>query len=174
MKKLLATIVLLFLANSSLAEEIGEREVIILGELRDSKISAFSDAKTHNSSTKFTSIYTDLKKDCRDKFSDADDEHDMPVICKGPGGYRIDVEFSACCEHMQVENRKDFLLLFPQQRFSTFTKRKMEWRLANGKPFAIIYRIDKYKGDISYLPEKIGEVLIVKGLQGFANIDQEV
>lgn len=122
----------------------------------------------------FTSVYTDLKKDCKDKFNDSDNDHDMPVVCKGPGGYWIDVEFSACCEHMKVEGENGFILRFPEQRFVTVMNRKLEWRLANGKPFAVIFRIDKYKGDITLSPEKSGEVLLVKGLNGFQSIDLEV
>lgn len=126
-----------------------------------------------NTMTKFTSTYTDLQKDCKDKFRDVGEGQDMPAICKGPGGYRIDVEFSACCEHVQVEGGKAFLLLFPMQRFVTAMKKKLEWRLANGKPFAVIFRIDKYKGDITLSPQKAGELLIIKGLSGFSNIDYE-
>jgi len=122
----------------------------------------------------FTSVYTDLKKDCKDKFSDVGEGQDMPVICKGPKNYMIDVEFSACCEHMEVYGSEDFLLLFPEQIFVTVMKRKLEWRLANGKPFAVIFLIDKYKGDITLSPEKAGEVYLVKGLDGFHNIDHEV
>lgn len=130
--------------------------------------------RSQNSEVKFTSIYTNLQKDCKDKFTDSDGDHDMPVICKGPGGYWIDVEYSACCEHMQVEGGNNFLLLFPEQRIVTVTKRRMEWRLANGKPFAVIFRIDKYKGDITLDPKKHSEVFIVKGLNGFEHIDFEV
>lgn len=129
---------------------------------------------SRNISTKFTSTYTDLQTGCKDKFSDVGEGSDMPVICKGPGGYSVDVEFSACCEHMQVEGGEKFLLRFPAQRFVTVMKRKLEWRLANGKPFAVIFRIDQYKGDITLSPEKAGEVLLVKGLSGFENIDQVV
>lgn len=128
---------------------------------------------SQNTSIKFSSTYTDLQKDCKDKFSDVGEGQDMPVLCKGPGGYKIDVEFSACCEHMQVEGGKDYLFLFPMQIFVTVMKRKLEWRLANGKPFAVIFRIDKYNGDITMSPQKVGELLIIKGLSGFSNIDYE-
>lgn len=122
----------------------------------------------------FTSVYTDLKKDCKDKFSDSDEDHDMPVICKGPNGYKIDVEYSACCEYTHVASENKFILQFPEQRIVTVTKRTMEWRLVNEKPFAVIFRIDKYKGDITLSPKKSGEVLLVKGLNGFSNINYEV
>jgi hypothetical protein len=123
---------------------------------------------------RFTSTYMSLNSDCQDKFSASDNDHDMPVICSGPGGYRIDVEFSACCEHMQVEDGTGFLLILPEQRAGTVMKRKLEWRLANGKPFAVIFRMDKYRGDITLSPEKVSEVLVIKGLNGFTSIDYEV
>jgi hypothetical protein len=123
---------------------------------------------------KFSSTYTNLKTACKDKFSDSEDGHDMPVICNGPGGYWIDVEFSACCEQLLVADRFGFLLPMPEQRIGTFVKRKLEWRLANGKPFAVIFRIDKYKGDITLSPEKTCEVLQIKGLGAFTGIDYEV
>lgn len=122
----------------------------------------------------FTSVYTDLRKDCKDKFSTDDEDHDMPVVCKGPSGYKIDVEYSACCEYMHVTGENNFTLQFPEQRIVTVTKRKLEWRLVNGKPFAVIFRIDKYKGDLTLSPEKSDEALLVKGLKGFSNIDHEV
>ncbi len=123
----------------------------------------------------FTSVFTELKKDCKDKFNDVGEGQDMPVICKGYGGYIIDVEFSACCEHMQVQGGKDFLFLFPEQRFVTVMKRKMEWRLANGKPFAVIFPVDKYKWDITVTPNKVsGETLTIKGLEGYENIYHQI
>ena len=53
-------------------------------------------------------------------------------------------------------------------------KRKVEWRMADGKPFAVIMRVNKYDGvqdDTHYNGKKIGEELIVKGLKGFDQID---
>jgi hypothetical protein len=53
---------------------------------------------------------------------------------------------------------------------------KIEWRLADGKPFAVILRVFKYSGKGQYpLQEKpTGEVLLVKGLHGFEQIAYEV
>lgn len=131
-------------------------------------------ADTKKPKTKFTSVYTDLAKSCEDKFDDSEGGQDIPVVCKGPGGYSVHVDFSACCEHVRVEGKKDIEVEFPVQRFVTAMKRKVEWRLADGKPFAVIFRINKYKGEISLHPEKAGEVLVIKGLAGFPNIDSEV
>ncbi len=140
---------------------------IVKEEMLSSKISI-------EPSLVFSSTFTDLQKDCKDKFPDIEDGNDIPVVCKGPKGYIIDVEFSACCEHMQIEGEKDFLLLFPMQLIDTVMKRKLEWRLANGKPFAVIFKIDKYKGDITINPRKNREVIVTKGLNGFKCIDHEI
>jgi hypothetical protein len=57
-------------------------------------------------------------------------------------------------------------------------KRRIEWRLANGKPFAVIYRIVKSKTE---QPEEMwrpenrgGELLVIKGLKGYEHIDLEL
>ncbi len=86
------------------------------------------------------------------------------MICKGFGGYTVHVDFSACCEGERVEGGRGFELRFPRQNFETVSKRKLEWRQANGKPIAVILRIDNYKGDLT-LPSsgKVGEVFMVKG-----------
>jgi len=46
-------------------------------------------------------------------------------------------------------------------------QKTVEWRLANGKPFAVIMRDYKYAGDdlCSTSGKVIGESLIVKGLK---------
>jgi hypothetical protein len=58
-------------------------------------------------------------------------------------------------------------------------KRKIEWRLANGKPFAVIFRIDKARREVDpaemWRPEnKTGEYLLVNGLKGYEHIEFEV
>jgi hypothetical protein len=47
--------------------------------------------------------------------------------------------------------------------------------LANGKPFAVIFPIDKYKRDIAETPNKIsGNILIIKGLDGYEKINHQI
>jgi hypothetical protein len=55
-------------------------------------------------------------------------------------------------------------------------KRKIEWRLADGKPFAVIFRVDQSTEGVDpaemWRPEnKRGEFLLVKGLKGYEHID---
>lgn len=53
---------------------------------------------------------------------------------------------------------------------------RIEWRHADGKPFAVIMRVFKYSqsGEFPFQGKPIGESLIVKGLPGFERIDYEV
>lgn len=123
--------------------------------------------------TKFSSILTRFNKDCRNKFSDIEEGQDMPLICNGPDKYKIEIGYSACCEYVQISDNS-FILDLPAQIISTVTNRVLEWRLANGKPFAVILRLDKYKGDLALDAKKVREVLFVKGLHKFENINYEV
>lgn len=53
----------------------------------------------------------------------------------------------------------------------------MEWRLANGNPFACIVRItclEEDEGGGLSLWRKVGEYLLVKGLKGYSSTDFEV
>lgn len=123
--------------------------------------------------TKFSSAFTSFKKDCKDKFSDIEEGQDMPMICNGPDKYKIEINYSACCEYIQIASNNNFLFNLPSQIISTVDNRVLEWRLANGKPFAIILRIDKYNGDIALDAKKVREVLLVKGLSEFSEINYE-
>ena len=103
---------------------------------------------------RFSSVYTDLALKCVDKFDSVGEGQDMPLVCKGQGNYSVHVGFSACCDHVLVEGKKGFRLQLPAQTFGSTLNRDLEWRLANGKPFAIIFRIDRYKDDITMPPVK--------------------
>jgi hypothetical protein len=58
--------------------------------------------------------------------------------------------------------------------------RKIEWRMADGKPFAVILRVSNFDrsdddgGDPFNPKNKTGESLLVKGLKGYEHIDFEV
>ena len=71
------------------------------------------------------------------------------------------------------------MVVSTMQPISYDLKRKVEWRFANGKPFAVIYRIDLTKEDSGaadmWSPEnKTGEALVIKGLKGFEQIDFQI
>jgi hypothetical protein len=142
---------------------------------------------THASSVasrapKFSSAYTDLKSQCK-AIGESDMEgEDTPLRCEGFGGYEIRIDFSAASSHLRLQTKgggaEDSVEL-AQQPLDYDSKRKIEWRLADGKPFAVILRVDKPKDGLDpsevWRPEnKAGESLLVKGLKGHERIDFEV
>lgn len=136
---------------------------------------------------KFTSLYTNLKTDCHDAIKLKKGEElqgdDMPLKCRGYGGYEINISYSASSSQFtisRVGKPDEDVVASAMQPLDYDLKRKVEWRFANGKPFAVIYRIDLTKGDSSDAigmwskQNKTGESLVVKGLKGFEHIDFEV
>jgi hypothetical protein len=55
-------------------------------------------------------------------------------------------------------------------------QKTVEWRLADGKPFAVIMRVYEYAGDdmCSNGGKIKGESLMVQGLKGFEHIEESV
>jgi hypothetical protein len=128
------------------------------------------------SANKFSSRYTDLDKSC--KTIKGGEGQDDASDCRGIGGYRVHVWFSAMAQHIGTKTVKseEMIPLATQSLDFDQTKIKLEWRLANGKPFAVIFRVFKYGegNDDNPFGKKIGEELIVKGLTGFEKIDFKV
>ncbi len=129
----------------------------------------------------FTSRYTDMKRSCRllPEPKGADSGGDPAGVCKGYGGYRIFISHSAWSAQFSVEkikNKNESVELGSD--YSSYGARgeKLEWRLANGVPFAVIMRLGKYKerddGENPYTDaNRIGSTLVVKGLKGWEHID---
>ncbi|MBK7394321.1 MAG: hypothetical protein IPI64_13650 [Chloracidobacterium sp.] len=123
---------------------------------------------------KFTSVYTSLKTTCRD--FDGSNGSDGYSICKGPGGYTVRIYYSAASTHFNAE-RKDGSFPIATASFGfIWEKTKLEWRLANGKPFAVIIRIPKYgePADGEYYGKVNGQELVVAGLSGFEDLRTKV
>jgi hypothetical protein len=120
-------------------------------------ITGLHNALSQEGKMRFSSAYTDLAKECRPA-SEPDGEGDTPVICKGFGGYEVHITYSA----------EDVIVSVPWdqggQAYFTgsmdLTKRKLEWRMADGKPFAVILRVEG--------------LLMAKGLEGQPQIDFKV
>jgi hypothetical protein len=54
-------------------------------------------------------------------------------------------------------------------------QKTVEWRLADGKPFAVIIRMYDYGDDLCQGDNKVkGESLVVRGLKGFEQIEGAV
>ena len=143
---------------------------------------AFAQKKSKPS---FTSVYTDMKRDCRtlkEPAAEAEESGDPAGACKGFGGHRIFIIHSAWSASYSIEKLKsqDESITLGTDYSSYGAKgKRVEWRMANGKPFAVIMRIGKYKertdGENPYTDEnRTGSRLVVKGLKGWEHIDFEV
>jgi hypothetical protein len=132
-------------------------------------------AQKTTGATRFSSAYTNLDRDC--KTIRGGEGTDDASDCKGVGGYRVQVWAAAAAQMIAVESpgKKDRFQIAAQNFDFNQTKIKVEWRTANGKPFAVIMRIFKYSDekadDSAYFGKKIGEELRIVGLKGFENID---
>ena len=136
------------------------------------------DEPEEKSSSKFSSVYTSLSKGC--KSSGGENGGHVSTVCEGPGGYQLNYFDSATTLQFVVENTngKNSTTLASQALGYDTKKGKVEFRVADGKPFAVIMRIYSYqKGDdglIKYPVKVTGEFLIVKGLKGFEHIDSKI
>jgi hypothetical protein len=134
---------------------------------------------TAQAATRFSSGYTALTK-CgsgmtkkQEKESEAQGS-DIPTRCKGYGGYDVYIYYSACSSVFSLEKGDEKISLAEQA--IGWKQKTIEWRLANGKPFAIIMRVYDYAGNEQCATggKITGESLIVKGLKGFEHIDERV
>lgn len=131
---------------------------------------------------KFSSAYTDLQTQCKPVAGGEAQGDDTPLRCEGYGGLEIRIDFSAASSHLRVQPKGDDAgdaIDLAAQPLRYDAQRKVEWRLADGQPFALIFRVDKSKDGVdpaeAWRPEnKTGESLLVKGLKGFERINFEV
>jgi hypothetical protein len=129
----------------------------------------------------FTSIYTDVKRDCKTLPvpKGAQTGSDPETVCKDVGGYRIAIGYSAWGASLAAEslkNRNHTTVLGSDYGGYGAKGEKIEWRMANGKPFAVIIRIGKYKqtndgGNPFANENRTSSSLIIKGLKGWEHID---
>lgn len=133
----------------------------------------------------FTSEYTDLTsgKGCQQDpaFKNATEGSDPPLICRGPGGYQVHIGYGAASAFASVETTNSkFTTTLAEQGAHFNEGRKIEWRLADGRPFAVIMRVIKYRKNVDDPNEafgdknKLGEILIVRGLKGQEHIRFDV
>lgn len=121
--------------------------------------------------TKFTSVYTSLSKNC--KTLPGSNGSDDAAICKGAGDYQVRHFYSAASTHFVAELKGNDEVAIDIATLSVGYEQKntvLEWRLANGKPFAVIMRVPTYAepvGDEQYFGKVNGQKLVVVGLIGF-------
>lgn len=136
---------------------------------------------------KFSSAYSDTEGDhCKPTVSGADEQDggDTPQRCAGHGGYSLLKTYSAIATYLSVEDAagKFSVPLVARSDCLQSHGRKIEWRLADGKPFAVILRVGCYKAvdagnaDADFFAEKnkTGEFLLVRGLKGYEFLKTEV
>jgi hypothetical protein len=126
----------------------------------------------------FSSAYTDLSKDCKEliKGQAAQEGQDAPLVCRGYGGYQLRIDFSAANNHLNVQP-VSATLKHPQLLWQTditiphFEKGMVEWRMADGKPFAIIVRsVDRLETPTDKTPHP----LVVKGLKNHPTLQTTI
>jgi hypothetical protein len=122
--------------------------------------------------TKFTSVYTSLSKGC--KTLKGGDGQDDAFICKGAGNYQVRIYYSAASSHINAELKgtDDSVSLATLSVGYNESKTTLEWRLANGKPFAVIMREPIYSetaAEGEYFGKVMGQKLVVTGLIGFGD-----
>jgi hypothetical protein len=133
---------------------------------------------------KFSSLYTDLKTQCKSALTKEEEKEaerigdDIPMVCKGYGGYEIYLASHGAMTQFQVRIKTGGEIKSVVEETLHISDpiytRKVEWRLADGVPFAVIFRrgVNDEPEDSS-MKKKIGEVLRVVGLKD-EKIDFEV
>jgi hypothetical protein len=127
----------------------------------------------------FTSSYSPLTK-CGSGMTKKEEREaekhgqDIPTLCKGYGGYSVSIDYSACASSFRITKGEEDISLGMQS--VGWKQKTIEWRMANGKPFAVIMRFYEYEGDdLCANGGKIkSESLIVRGLKGFEHIEESV
>ncbi len=130
--------------------------------------------------TRFSSSYTKNLKNCGSGWTKREEREaenrgqDIPVECKGPGGYTLNIGYSCCAADFSVNRGKQSISLFIES--GEWKQETAEWRLADGKPFAIIIRYNTYKFDEEkqLMGDDDGEFLLVKGLAGYEHINEKI
>jgi len=98
---------------------------------------------------------------------------DIPSKCRGLGGYDVFISYSACASSFTIRRGEEDISLGMQP--VNWKQKTIEWRLADGKPFAVIIRMYDYGDDLCNGDNKLkGESLIVHGLKGFEQIEGSV
>lgn len=129
-------------------------------------------AAQKTAATKFTSVYTSLSKGC--KTLKGGDGQDDAYICRGAGNYQVRVYYSAASSHInaEIKGKDDSVSLATLSVGFDESKTTLEWRLANGKPFAVIMRQPLYSENVAegeYFGKVMGQKLVITGLVGFGD-----
>jgi hypothetical protein len=134
-------------------------------------------AYSQDTSVTFSSAYTYLSKECNWAYPESDlaEGQDNALACKGFDKYRLFIYFSALDSFLtiQLKANPDKVILNPAVAGINEKKGVVEWRMANGIPFAIIVRSKEYS-NTEEGRKVFKESLIVRGLEHFSGISGSV
>jgi hypothetical protein len=139
---------------------------------------AYAYRSTSQRKTVFSSRYTTLtncgsgmtKKEEREAEKNGTD---IPSKCRGLAGYNVYISYSACASQFNLTRGEENISLGMQP--VNWKQKQVEWRLADGQPFAVIIRMYDYGDDLCNGDKKLkGESLMVQGLKGFEQIEGSV
>lgn len=131
------------------------------------------------SKIKFSSVYTKLNsKTCKPTYKPESDADEPPEICTGYRGYKIYIQMHGISRFWVGREISKDLDSWNMSELSSFLfsggEPVIEWRLADGEPFACIVRA-VYDKQIFDADEKgIANNLIVQNLKGFAPISVSI
>lgn len=121
-----------------------------------------------------TSVYTDMDKDCENAVDESSvpQGSDIPQTCKGPAGWSVHESYSVFDTYRSLfKGQEEFARLHPGSDVVCdrvgYAARKVEWRLRDGRPLALIYRVschDGSDGTGTFSPSR-GEYLVVQPLR---------
>jgi hypothetical protein len=99
---------------------------------------------------------------------------DIPSKCKGLDGYFVNISYSACSSIFNLRRADENIPLATQAL--GWKQKTVEWRMANGKPFAVVIRVYEYAGnDACSTGGKVkSESLMVQGLKGYEQIHESI
>lgn len=124
-------------------------------------------------SVSFSSTYTHLSRECKWAYDESElaEGQDNALVCSGPGKYQIFIYFSATDSYLSIrlKNEPDATIFDPAIGGIDEKKGVVEWRMANGAPFAVIVRSrESTDGDGSGKHKK--ESLVVRGFDRYSGI----
>jgi hypothetical protein len=156
----------------------------------------FSAAKAQVKETKFTSVLTPVfsvaSKSCKTDDAYISEGDEFGKVCPGRGKYKLLLSgFDYRVNYGVVLPKTDFAVYFHPletgaakefERGDLYVEKfanQIEWRLADGIPFAAIARVEFYKNmggarTFKNPKNKVGEFVFVRGLKGFENLREDL
>lgn len=131
----------------------------------------------------FSSVYTKLdSQTCQADDTAEDAEHEPNYLCQGFKDYKIYLSFTCCQtmvyvgENIKLDTSEEQFLKIPMIYGSQSPNGEtIEWRLANGKPFAVILRINQDSSLIDpTLKKGLETTLNILSLTGYKKINASI